>query len=204
MLAKRLEHLNSTLDGVFEQLLGDLDSVHRVSAANYLHFEQNWYSTFYGKRTLSILAIAFGCEPELSKDIKNLILSEQPKSNIQDAVQDCVHRLYDLGALLNARCAGLLDVKTISGSQIYKSNPNPWFRKATHSEMSEERLGMWSLAQYCHDFQVRPFLLGIVYFLSQNRNSFMAKASRLLLRDFTDNSSSKQYYCTSAQHNFHT
>ena len=150
MLESRLDQLNSSLNGLFEQLLGRLEPVHRASAANYLRFERDWFSSDWANRQhLTVLHFAFGCEPELGKRVQDLFLNEQAGSTTEETVDCIVQRLNDLQISLNARCAGLLEVTNTSESHLWRRNQYPWLHEIRN------RPHTWSLAEQCYLLQVR-------------------------------------------------
>ena len=154
VLTQRLENLQNTLDGIFGQLLQGLDEVHRRSAANYLQFENHWYSGAPGttELDLTVLDVAFACEPDLSKHIRDLVLSEQEGLATQDAVDRCKQRLHDFATSLHARCAGLLDVRADPKSGTWNRNVE---RDYAEPDLPVIEFGERPLAEHCFNLQVR-------------------------------------------------
>ena len=157
MLESRLGHLNGNLDGLFEQLLGQLDPVHRASAANYLQFERHWQSNIDGFDNLTILHFAFGCEPELGQRIQDHLLSEQPGLAAKASVDDLVQRLDDLQVSLNARCACLFEITNDYDHNKQQTSKYSWLQEINSRPVKK------SLAQQCYLLQVCFHLLALEY-----------------------------------------
>ena len=162
MLRKRLGRLNSSLDGVFQDLLDDLDDDHKSSAANYLLFERTWYQRFGGSTDLSVLDLAVGCRPDLKSKIQNLKSSEEQGATLQSAVKTCVQEIDDFAASLEAQCAGLLDMN-ISSSKCNCRNVMPEIMRIRDLETPRADNGLWTSAEFLYNLQIRahmtPFVL---------------------------------------------
>ncbi|KAI9686097.1 MAG: hypothetical protein M1822_004081 [Bathelium mastoideum] len=157
-LERRLDHLDNTLEGLFEQLLRRIHLVHRSSAANYIKFELIWNSPELGfDDELTIMDVTFACDVELGSDLQELAVMDQNQVIVlRQAADRCAQKLHAFAVALCTQCAGLLDVNLSRRSLTRKARfmidtPEKYRNSATDWNLSQ-------IGQLYHHYQVRLIL----------------------------------------------
>ena len=105
MLKQRLEMLNSSLDGLFSQLLNRIHQVHQEPAATLFAIALEWNLT--AKTDMTLLHMAFIRHPELGATLQDLLEADEPE---KDRIHWCYEQLNDLEIPLVTQSAGLVEV----------------------------------------------------------------------------------------------
>lgn len=148
-LHQRLDHLDRSLDGIFEQFLARIHPVHQVIVANYLYFVKSSGEETENHEKLNVLDIAFACHAELQKRLTRLLMVDEPAKHIDDGeVLQTMNLLHDLSTSLRSQCAGLLDVR----DDLTMSN-NMWQRK-NGAQLPGQADRLSPLGMLCYHFTV--------------------------------------------------
>ena len=107
MLEERLEHLESSLDGLFAQLLGRIHPVHRPRAADCLRYVSRRVDSDLEPGRVSLLHVGLAVDNEFSSNIQDICTKTM---NDTSKIERCLQRLESYSTSIVAQTAGLLDV----------------------------------------------------------------------------------------------
>ena len=124
MLRDRLRLLDSSLDGLFSQLLHRIHPVHREKAAFIFHFVTGCINLDMFYSYPPFLNLAFAFDKQLLQNVKKLLLSDDGDNDAGGSLlSSCCRQLDDLLVSVQTQTAGLVDL-TESRCSLECRGPN--------------------------------------------------------------------------------
>ncbi|KAL8893373.1 MAG: hypothetical protein Q9192_005333 [Flavoplaca navasiana] len=130
-LEQRLERTPDTIDGLYEHMLGRLDTLYLRDAARYFHhllmFQETYYHHKHSRELLPPTILGFTC---IEENVLGRRLYQNPNSVQISELQDACRRTE---TRILTRCAGLVEIDEVARHYL------PYIKVEDDSDSSDER-----------------------------------------------------------------